>query len=368
VPRPSKPQPPADRSGLANRPTSPDPPTSLIAPTPATAPTPPRPAADRDELLQFARGWWEPRILLTAVELDVFSRLAGPPRTAASLAADLPADLRGLTILLDALAALGLLEKRDGQYRCPPEFARFLAADRPGTIVPMLRHGAALWHRWTRLTEVVRGAPPASAARSAGDQQAFIEAMAVVSAPLAPAIVQAANPAGARALLDVGGGPGTYTRAFLAAVPMLRATLFDLPPVIEIARRHLAAAGVLERVRLVAGDFETDALPPGHDLALLSAIIHQNSPAQNVALYAKVGRALGPGGRILIRDHVLGPDRTQPRAAAVFAVNMLVGTAGGNCYTYEEIRAGLRAAGFERIRLIQAGEAMTGLVEGYKPA
>jgi predicted O-methyltransferase YrrM len=171
----------------------------------------------------------------------------------------------------------------------------------------------------------------------------------------------------ARNLLDVGGASGTYTLAFLQAVPEMKATLFDRREVVEMARKRLGEAGVLDRVTLVGGDFYRDEFPPGHDLAFVSAIIHQNSPEQNLDLYQKGFRALVPGGRIVIRDHVMEPDRTQPRDGAIFAVNMLVGTSGGNTYTYQEIHSGLEKAGFTRIRLLQKGDRMDGLVEGFKP-
>jgi predicted O-methyltransferase YrrM len=111
-----------------------------------------------------------------------------------------------------------------------------------------------------------------------------------------------------------------------------------------MARERLSAAGVLDRVTLVAGDFYQDALPPGHDLAFLSAIIHQNSPQQNVDLFRKVLASLDPGGRIVVRDYVLSPDRTTPRSGAIFAVNMLSAGREGNCYTYSEIKEGLEQA------------------------
>ena len=117
---------------------------------------------------------------------------------------------------------------------------------------------------------------------------------------------------------------------------------------------------------LVGGDFETDPLPPGHDLAFVSAILHQNSPGENLALCRRIHEALVPGGRIVIRDHVMQPDRTRPRAGALFAINMLVGTAGGGTYTFDEITGGLRQAGFERVRLVQPGERMDALVEAFK--
>ena len=146
----------------------------------------------------------------------------------------------------------------------------------------------------------------------------------------------------------------------------MRATLFDLPSVIQMAQRRLADTDLLDRITFVAGDYHKDELPAGHDLALLSAIIHQNSPEQNIELYGKMYRALQPGGRLVIRDHVMSSDHTQPASGALFAVNMLVGTPGGSTYSFEEIKASLESAGFIKINLIQPDEQMTGLVEGFR--
>ena len=198
-----------------------------------------------------------------------------------------------------------------------------------------------------------------------GSIESFIGAMHVIASKKAPEVVAAIEPGGARRLLDVGGGSGTYTLAFLTAVPEMRATLFDLPSVIEMARSRVHAAGMKDRVRLVSGDFYKDPLPPGHDLALLSAIIHQNSQEENKALYRRIRDALEPGGRIVVRDYVMSFDRTAPLEGAMFAVNMLAGTRGGSTYTYEEIADGLAAVGFHRIRLIRA-QGMFSLVEGFR--
>lgn len=147
----------------------------------------------------------------------------------------------------------------------------------------------------------------------------------------------------------------------------MRATLFDRPEVIPLARERLAAAGLARRVRLVEGDFYTDELPGGHDLALVSAIIHQNSPAENIALFRKVRSALVSEGRIIIRDHVMAPDRVTPKDGALFAVNMLMNTQGGSTYTFDEIRSWLEEAGFVKTRLTQTGDRMDGLVEALAP-
>jgi SAM-dependent methyltransferase len=318
-----------------------------------------------ESLLALSRAFQESRVLLTGAELDVFTALAKEPLSSGALAARLEADPRALATTLDALAAMGLLEKTGATYRTAKD-ASCLTADAADSILPMLLHAAALWDRWTGLTRKV-GGTPLTARPPAAATRAFIEAMHVVSAPQAAKLAAEVNAGGARRLLDVGGGPGTYTAAVLNAAPELHATLFDLPPVVEIARERLSAAGLLGRVTLVPGNFDTDELPDGHDLAWLSAIIHQNGPAENDALYGRIFRALAPGGRLVVRDHVMDPARTRPRAGALFAINMLVGTAHGGTYTFDEIRAGLERAGFVRIRLLREGERMDGLVEAFRP-
>jgi 3-hydroxy-5-methyl-1-naphthoate 3-O-methyltransferase len=320
-----------------------------------------------EAVLALARDFMACRVLLTGAELELFTLLSPSSLTAEEIASRTGTNLRALTMLLDASAALGLLDKTAGRYSCPPPLGRLLSAGEPESMLPMVLHSAHLWHRWTGLTEIIRGTEiprkMSPSVRNAGELRAFIEAMHVVAPPLARAIVDAVDTASVTTFLDVGGGPGTYTIAFVRAVPGMHATLFDLPDVVEIARRHVEEAGLLDRVTLVAGNFDHDELPGGHDLALLSAIIHQNSAGENLALFGKVRRALRPGGRIIIRDHVMESDRTHPPEGAMFAVNMLVATNGGGTYTFAEIEAGLREAGFTEIHLIKGGMHMDALVE-----
>lgn len=322
------------------------------------------------DILRLARNFMESRILLTAAELDLFTILGGPPLPAGAIAERTGADVRALTVLLDALSAMGLLVKEEGAYGTAPAFSQVLSAAGRDSVLPMVLHAAHLWERWSRLTAVVRGesVPLEGFSRGKGEVGAFIGAMHVVADPVAPAIVDEVRPGPARRLLDVGGASGTYTIAFLKAVPEMKATLFDRPGVVEMARKRLLEAGLLERVTLAAGDFSRDALPGGHDLAFVSAIIHQNSPEENRRLFENVYRSLAGGGRIVIRDHVMKDDRTRPREGALFAVNMLVGTEGGGTYTFEEIRSWLEASGFSGVRLLREGERMDGLVDAFKPA
>ena len=210
-----------------------------------------QPKWSQEAIMGLSRAFMESRVLLTGAELDLFTLAAAAPLTAEQIAERIGAERRALTILLDALAAMGLLVKRDGSYQTEPSAARLLAADSPDSILPIIQHNIDLWERWGRLTGKVAGQQ-----RPDRSMRAFIGAMHAIARPLAARIVKLVDPAGARRLIDVGGGSGSYTLAFLEAVPQMRATIFDQPEVIEMARERVSAAGMLERVALVAGDFE----------------------------------------------------------------------------------------------------------------
>lgn len=310
-------------------------------------------------------------VLMAAAELDLFSALADRPGSAAELAEAVRGDLRATIILADALAALGLLVKRDGRYAPAPGTVETLTARGARSILPMLRHRANCLRSWAQLAAVVRSGRPAdeipSVLGAQADAESFIEAMAVGNREAAPRLVGSLALPRFAHLLDLGGGPGTWTIAFLEAHPEAVATLFDLPHVIPIARRHVEAAGLGQRVRYAAGDFSRDeALPAGADLAWVSAIVHQNSRDENRALFGKLHRALAPGGRVLIRDLVMDASHTAPLGGALFAVNMLVRTAGGGTYSFEELAEDLGAAGFGEARLTRGAREMDAVVAARK--
>jgi predicted O-methyltransferase YrrM len=321
-----------------------------------------------ETLLGHARGFIESRIIISAAELDIFTHLKSP-KSVEELAAALSLEKRGTEILLNAVAAIGLLEKKDERYYCTPDMYRLLSSDAPESVRLMLLHSGSMWSRWSNLSEVIRTGKqdmtPSGLFENA-ELRAFIFAMHVAGRDLAASIARCAKGEASKKLLDVGGATGSYAEAFLNEYPEMSATIFDRAPVIAMAKERLADSPVLSRISFASGDFYCDPLPGGHDLVLLSAIIHQNSFEQNVDLFKKCYDALIPGGRILIRDHVLTPDKISPPAGALFAVNMLVSTDGGNCYTFAEIQAALEKAGFTHAALLQEGSKMDGVVEGFK--
>ncbi len=324
-----------------------------------------------DEILGQVRAFMPSRAILTAAELDVFTILGQKPSSAQQLATELQVEQRALTRLLDALVSRELLQKEEGIYQ-PTAQGKFLNSEHPGSVLPMALHISSLWDSWSKLTETVRqGVNPKLQPVAEQDQQtceAFIGAMHVVGRDLAREIVTDIDLRPYTRLLDIGGASGTYTIAFLRQAPWMQAVLFDLPRVMHLAEHRLSQEGLRNQVELVGGDFYQDPLPAGCDLALLSAIIHQNSPQENLDLYRKVYQTLEPEGAILIRDHIMSEDRTQPPAGALFALNMLVNTQGGDTYTFSEVQTGLEQAGFRQVELLRSGESMDCVVRGIKAA
>jgi (2Fe-2S) ferredoxin/ubiquinone/menaquinone biosynthesis C-methylase UbiE len=303
-----------------------------------------------DELTQSIRGFQESRVILTALELDLFTAIQSGA-TAAQAAAAAGTDARATEMLLHALASLDLVRKEGTVFRNSPVAARFLAAGSPDSARMAMLHTARLWHRWSGLTECVRTGTATPEERGAESTEAFIAAMHNNARQRAAQLAQAVA-AGASRMLDVGGGSGAYAIAFAQANPQLRAEVFDQPAVLAIAERHIREAGLEDRISTRAGDLCTDEFGGGYDLVLVSAICHMLAPDENRDLLARVYRALAQGGRVAIQDFLLRADKTGPRAAALFSLNMLVNTRGGASYSEDEYTAWLREAGFEDVRRV----------------
>ena len=292
----------------------------------------------------------ESRVLLTAVELDIFTAV-GPGAKGVQVSEKLGTNPRATEALLNALVALGALTKKDGTFFNTPDTARYLVAGSPDYAQPALMHTVDMFAAWATLTDCVRAGtavrPPGVEQQEQRWTESFIAAMHRGAERAAAQVIRAVGVSGVRRLLDIGGGSGAYSIAFAKASPSLRAEVLDLASVVPIARKHIKEAGMADRVTTRVGDLTVDEFGKDYDLILLSAICHMLDPEQNEDLFRRCYRALAPGGRIVIRDFIIEPDKTAPRWAALFAINMLVGTKGGSTYTEAEYKSWLTAAGFQ---------------------
>lgn len=326
---------------------------------------------NRQQILDLMNGFRSACVIGAAAELDVWTALAEGPLSADEFAERHACDPRATAMFLDAVAAIGLLKKNEGQYAVPIELRDWLVEGSADTILPMLRHATNIMRGWSQLAWTVKGGipmpRPASIRGPRADIDSFIAAMHTVSGPVADEVIRQFDPPRFNRMLDVGGASGTWTLALLRAMPDATAVIFDLPEAIAQAERRLAGTEAADRVTLVSGDFYRDELPEGVDFAWVSAICHQHSRLKNRELFAKVFRSLVPGSLIAIRDIVMAPSRIEPFQGALFAINMLVNTDDGGTFTFEEYAEDLLAVGFADPRLAVKHEAMNAVVTARRP-
>ncbi len=320
------------------------------------------------DLREISYGFRKSRILLTAFELGVFTELGDEEKSAGQIANVLNLNEQAVARLMNALCVMGLLIKSDGRYRNTPNGVRYLIKGRPEYVAGLM-HTAHLWDRWSHLTETVRtGHSPAGKVVSAWNQErqeAFIAAMHWRGLREAEKLAKQIDLSRAGRLLDLGGGSGAFSFAFVRANDRMSATVFDLSEITSLTRQYIDDAGLAGRVSVVSGNYLEDELPHGFDMIFLSAVIHSNSSVQCRNIFRKCYGALNPGGRILIRDFIIDEDRISPAAVVLFSINMLVATKSGDTYTESEITSWLTETGFLQARRIDP-DPETHLIEAVK--
>ena len=316
------------------------------------------PSSEREqqtiEKLMESASYWRSRVVLTSVKLDIYSRLSQGSKTAAEIARELKGDQRAYEIFLDALVAVGLLHKKEGRYSNTDIAREFLLKESPRYKGHMLILSYDSWHLWGKLEETLRtGHSPRKDALFFEDPvgtENLITGLHIDALQIAPALAQNLDLSQCESLLDLGGGGGTYSIFFCKANPRLKATIFDLPYTLKVTKKIVGDFHMEERIRLVEGDFIRDPFPQTYDAVFASNILHGNGPDVNRALLKKINQALNPRGMFIIRDVIMSQERTYPEWGAVFAVNMLLETREGRCYSLEEIYAWLKEAEFHNMR------------------
>jgi ubiquinone/menaquinone biosynthesis C-methylase UbiE/DNA-binding transcriptional ArsR family regulator len=288
-------------------------------------------------------GFISSRVILTTNNLMIFDNLK-KASSAKEIARKLKIDPRATEILLDALTGIGLVSKsRDGRYRNTPVSNRYLVKGHRLYQGDIIKHASTMWQNFSALDEVVMTGRPA---RRGFDHESFIMGMHNLTVPRTESLIKAVGLKGVKTVLDLGGGPGT--NAIAIAKKGVKATVFDLPGTIKIAKKVARHEGV-KGIRFIDGDFHVDSIGSGYDLILLSQIFHAFSAEENIALLHKCKTAVNLGGRVVIQEFPINETRTAPPHSALFSVNMLVGTEKGRCYSPKEMKRWLAETGFKSI-------------------
>ena len=323
------------------------------------------PVRSVDDLMAVGHGYQQSMILLAALKLGVFRALAGGACEARVLARRVRADTEKLSILLDALAALGLVGKRGKRYRNAKP-AHDLLLPGPRSKESILLHHLDGWGEWGRLSATVRAGRTPRRGAEGNWQENFIRGMEENARERAAAVAREIPLRPGERVLDLGGGPGTYAVAWADACPGAGITVFDTPATLRVARKILREKGAQGRVRLVEGDFLEDPLGGPYDFVWISQILHAYSRSDCVKLLRRARSALAPGGRVAVQEFLPAEGKTSPPGPVFFSVHMVAVTEGGRAYTAREIAAMMKAAGFRKISAARPDPRGVGILRALR--
>jgi O-methyltransferase domain/Dimerisation domain len=333
---------------------------------------------DPSHIMQVGMGFMASKTLLSAVELELFTRLGSDAMTAAEIAEQLGLDARAVPDFPDALVAVGLLD-RDGdgdgaRYRNTDATAAFLDKSSPtyvGGILEMAN--ARLYPFWGDLTEALRTGEPQNEVKRTGKAmfeelysdpgrlEQFMHAMAGISMGPFHALAEAFDFSKYETLCDVGGATGQLSIAVARRHPHMRCTTFDLPVVEPIATRAIEAAGVSDRVTAVAGDFFADPLPHA-DVITMGLILHDWNLERKLRLIRAAYDALPEGGAFIVVENIIDDARRQNVFGLLMSLNMLIEFGDAFDFTGADLARWCKEVGFERVEFVPlAGPTSAGI-------
>ncbi len=309
--------------------------------------------------LRKVSSFTQSRIILTANNYRIFDLLEVREETSEVIARIIDTDPRATGLLLNSLVAIGLVEKKGNLYHNAPIASRYLVRGNTDYQGDILSHCNILWDNWSGLDAVIKTGRPY---RKSHDHKSFILGMHNLALQKVKEVMAHMSFDGVRTLLDLGGGPGTYSMAF--AKKKIGVTLFDFPATLAIAKKLIADAGLQKKIKLLPGDFTNDKWGEGYDMVFISQIFHAYSPDECLTMLKKTYAALNPGGRVVIQEFYLDDTRANPPQGAIFAINMLVNTQAGRTYTSKEMMTWMKKARFSGIEEKNLGETV--LITGTK--
>jgi hypothetical protein len=313
--------------------------------------------ADPSAIVRLSTAYWDSQILLTANRLRIFDLFADGPKSAPQVAEALHLDPRATALFLRACAALGLLEERDRGFENSAAAAAFLVARSPAYMGDAIRYSDQLYGTWGSLEGALRAGRPALAPESyLGDDPArtrtFVHAMHGRALGIARALVSVLDLRGRRAMLDVGGGPGTYSVLLTERFPGLRSEVLELPGVAAVARELVAQAGASERVKFRDGSYHTSDFGSDRDVVLMSGMFHRETAQACRALIERAAHCLIPGGLLVVSDVFTDEGGIQPTFAALFGVNMMLTAQDGGVHSDAEVKRWMEGNGFRDVRVV----------------
>lgn len=324
---------------------------------------------DPSHIMQVGMGFFASKTLLSAVELELFTKLGKHPMTGREIAAALQLSPRAIPDLPDALVALKFLQREgdgpEARYSNTLESAFFLDRNSPGYIGGILEMAnARLFRFWADLTEALKTGLPQNETKHSGEPmfaklyedparlEQFMNAMSGVSAGNFKEFARKFDFSNYKTLCDVGGATGQLSCMVAAAHPHMRCTSFDLPKVVPIAEQKIERAGLADRVTAVGGDFFADPLPRA-DVITMGMILHDWNLEKKKALIRKAYDALPPGGAFVVIEALIDDARRENAFGLLMSLNMLIEFGEAFDYSGADFTGWCREAGFRDFEILR---------------
>ena len=321
-------------------------------------------------LLELSGHYWKTCTLHASVKLDIFTTIGDGSMTGEMIAEKITADTDASKRLLNALVAMELLEKKGDTFLNTEDAGRFLRKDSKAYLGYMILHHHHLVESWSKMDEAVLTGKPVRTRSSFNDEsvrEAFLMGMFNNAMLQAPPLVGTFDISGYQTLLDMGGGPGTYAIHFCLQNPQISAAVFDLPTTQPFAEKTIAQFGLNDRISFVAGDYVTEPVHGRYDVVWMSHILHGEGPDDCQNMIQKAVAVLESGGMLILHDFILDDTRDAPLFAALFSMNMLLGTPDGRSYTETEFVRMMKQTGLSEIqRTPYRGPTESGILTGIK--
>jgi SAM-dependent methyltransferase len=325
-------------------------------------------------LFETSGSYWKSCTLHTGVKLDIFTIIGVGNKSPEEIAKKINGDLRGVSALLNALAAMALLNKTEGRFSNTDFSKQFLSKDSPDYAGFIIMHHHHLMASWAEMSKSVLSGNPNRTSVSDTDKESerenFLMGMFNIASQTAPMYSKIIDLSDCKHLLDLGGGPGTFAIHFCLNNPELKATVFDLPTTRKFAEKTIASFDLSGKIRFKDGSYldESTDLEQEYDAVWISHILHGEGPKDAESIVAKAVNVLKPGGKILIHEFILNNTMDGPLFPALFALNMLIGTDKGQAYSEAQLWEMLEKCGISNIqRLDVSSPNDAGIVIGVKP-
>jgi predicted O-methyltransferase YrrM len=314
-------------------------------------------ALNPGRIIDLATAYYDSCILFAAIDLGIFQKLNELGQAGAGrIATELGLDERGTRLLMDGCAALNLVSKNHESYQNTPETSAFLVPGQPGDLSDAMSYNRDVYPVWGNLSQMVRTGKPAEKpeihlGQDSDRTHSFVMAMHGRALWIGRLLIPLMDLGGCRKLLDIGGGPGTFSVQFAEKYPDLICTVMDLPNITAIAAKLIQQQKMSERVAVLPGDYHTAEFPAENDVVNIFGVLHQESPESIQDILNRAFEALIPGGMINILDVMTDASHTDPKFSALFAVNMALTSDNGWVFSDAELKGWLTAAGFRRVEV-----------------